>query len=231
MTKKNSWAIGLVAALLVAPAMNAFAAKAEAKPVEKAEPKVEAKAEAKPEPKADAKVEPTAEAKEAEKPAEAKADSDKAKEAKAGEKGEGDKAAKVHHKSPALAGFLGFIPGIAVHGAGHMYAGSWMKGLGLLAIEAASVGIIAANVSTIQADVDAISKTNNGVPTDLSVPYTKIGIITVSATAFLWSWFDDMAGAPIAVAEYNKIQDQGASASLQLAPRGDGAQLALSTQF
>ena len=93
------------------------------------------------------------------------------------------------------------------------------------------MGIIAANVSTIQADADAISKTNNGVPTDLSVPYTKIGILTVSTMAFLWSWWDDMAGAPIAVGEYNKIQDQGATASLQLAPRGDGAQLALSTQF
>jgi hypothetical protein len=227
VTKKNSWAIGLVAALLLAPAMNVAAAKAEEKPAAKAEPKVEAKAEAKPEVKAEPKAEPKAE----EKPAETKADPDKAKEAKADEKGDGEKASKVHHKSPALAGFLGFIPGIAVHGAGHMYAGSWMKGLGLLAIEAASVGIIAANVSTIQADVDAISKTNNGVPTDLSVPYTKIGIITVSATAFLWSWFDDMAGAPIAVAEYNKIQDQGATARLQLAPRGDGAQLALSTQF
>ena len=232
MTKKNPWVIGLVAALLLAPAMNAAAAaKAEAKPVAKAEPKVEAKAEVKPEAKAEVKAEPKAELKEAEKPAEANADTDKAKEAKADEKGEGEKVSKAHHKSPALAGFLGFIPGIAVHGAGHMYAGSWMKGLGLLAVEAASVGIIAANVSTIQADVDSISKTNNGVPTDLSVPYTKIGILTVCSAAFLWSWFDDMAGAPIAVAEYNKIQDQGATARLQLAPRGDGAQLALSTQF
>ena len=211
MTKKHLGALSIIAALVLAPALNAAAAKAEAKPEAKPEPKVEPKSAAK---------------------ADEKAADAKENEAEAKDKGADEKSkTEVHHKSPALAGFLGFVPGVAVHGAGHMYAGSWMKGFGLLAVEAASIGIIAANVSTIQADVDSISKTNNGVPTDLSVPYTKLGIITVSSMAFLWSWWDDMAGAPIAVSEYNKIQDQDASASLQLAPRGDGVQVALSTPF
>jgi hypothetical protein len=49
---------------------------------------------------------------------------------------------------------------------------------------------------------------------------------------FLWSWFDDMAGAPTAATEYNKLQDENANqAHLRLQPRVDGVELALSTNF
>jgi hypothetical protein len=156
--------------------------------------------------------------------AEAKAETAEAKPAAAEAKAEDGR------KSPGVAGGLAFFPGMAVHGTGHMYAGSWMKGLGLLAVEGVSAYFIADTVVNGRADIEKISQANKGIPVDVSAGYTKIGILTVSTMAFLWSWFDDMAGAPIAVAEYNKLQDE-AVAQIRVSPREDGAAVALSTDF
>lgn len=142
--------------------------------------------------------------------------------------------ASAGHKSPALAGTLGFVPGIALHGVGHMYAGSWIKGLGLLAIEGAAIGV---GYSTVNNSVNDIQKivdgTKNGaVPTDVGTAYQAIGVGLVCSMAFLWTWFDDMAGAPIAAKEYNRLADERADqAKIQIAPTGDGAMLALVKHF
>jgi hypothetical protein len=157
-----------------------------------------------------------------------------AKEAETAEKSEAKASTEsAGHRSPGVAGGLAFFPGIAVHGAGHMYAGSWIKGLGLLAIEGAAVGIAVANYNGAASEFEAMSKGSGGgkFPTSADGAYTKIGIITVSTMAFLWTWFDDMAGASIAAGEFNKIADEKSQAQLRVEPRFDGAALALSTEF
>ena len=213
MLKKNPWILGLsLAAFTAAPALQAADAKAAAAPAktDKAAATVPAKTD----------------------PAKTDKKPDADKTAK---KNDDSKAASsANHKSPALAGTLAFIPGIAIHGAGHMYAGSWMKGLGLLAIEGLTVGVIAQNISSGTSDIQALSDgtKNNQIPTDVSGAYAKAGIIIVCGMGFLWSWFDDMAGAPIAAGEYNKLQDENANqAHLRLQPRVDGVELALSKNF
>jgi TM2 domain-containing membrane protein YozV len=205
--KKNPWILSLsLAAFLTAPALQAADTTAAAAPA-----KTAATTAAATPAKTDAKAAP-----------------DKAAASKDAS------PSTVGHKSPALAGTLAFIPGIVVHGAGHMYAGSWMKGLGLLAIEGLTVGVIANNVSTGTSDIQALSNStkNNQIPTDVSSAYSKAGIIIVCGMGFLWSWFDDMAGAPIAATEYNKLLDQeNNQAHLRLQPRVDGVELALSKNF
>jgi hypothetical protein len=139
--------------------------------------------------------------------------------------------AEANHKSKALAEILAWVPGIAIHGAGHMYAGSWMHGLGLFALEGACVYEGAQVVN--RNNFSKFNVSGGQIPTDLSGAETDVGISLVCAMGVLWTWFDDVSGATVAVDEYNKLQDQAAGphAQLHLLPTRDGAMLALSTQF
>ena len=139
--------------------------------------------------------------------------------------------AESNHKSEALAEIIAWVPGIAIHGAGHMYAGSWMHGLGLCALEGACVyeGMQVVNRNNF----GKFNVSGGKIPTGLSGAYTDAGIGLVCALGMIWTWMDDLSGATVAVDEYNKLQDQAAGphARLQLLPTRDGAMLALSTQF
>jgi hypothetical protein len=242
---------GLLALALSLAPFSAWAVQSPAMKKAGPEAKPEAKAEAKPEPKAEAKAQSKPEAKAESGQSEPKADSakdqaqdqaqdgDQAQDAKdqAQDQAKGeDKAEKapVKHKSPGIAGGLAFFPGIVVHGAGHMYAGSWMKGLGLLAVEGIAAGVGAVTVSNGWNDIQKLMDgTKNGaVPTNVGTAYQTLGVGMVCAMAFLWTWFDDMAGAPIAAHEYNRLADEAAGqAKLQFTPSGDGAVLALVKRF
>jgi hypothetical protein len=58
------------------------------------------------------------------------------------------------------------------------------------------------------------------------------GVGLVCSMAFLWTWFDDMAGAPIAANEYNRLaEEREGQAQLKFMPTGDGAVLALVRRF
>jgi hypothetical protein len=207
--KKNPWIVALsLAAFVLSPALQAAAAKETAAP---------ATAD-----KAPAASDKAAAASDA---AAAKSDQPAAADK--------DQAPSVGHKSPALAGGLAFFPGFLVHGAGHMYAGSWMKGLGLLTIEGVSTVVVANSVIDGRDDIKAIADgvSNHNIPTNLSGGYTKVGIILVGTMAFLWTWFDDMAGAPVAANEYNHLADEKSQTTLRLEPNSNGVQVALSTHF
>jgi hypothetical protein len=129
---------------------------------------------------------------------------------------------------------MAIIPGAVVHGAGHMYAGSWLHGLGLLALEG---GCVYEGFQVLDRNnfASIANQTKGGqIPTNLSGASTDTGIALVCGLGFLWSWFDDMAGSTVAVGEYNKLQDQAAAgqhAQLRLMPAPGGAMLALSTRF
>ena len=144
------------------------------------------------------------------------------------------KNSETGHKSNGIAMTLAFIPGIAVHGAGHMYAGSWMKGTGLLAIEGVSVWLGVRYGSELADDLGTVTKTTGGtVPNDFGPVYSRLGILLVATSAFLYTWFDDMAGASTAVDVYNKKADAAKSGmtGFRLAPNGDGLVVAYQRQF
>jgi hypothetical protein len=106
--------------------------------------------------------------------------------------------------------------------------------VGLLGLECVGGGLAAYQISTGYKDIQKLSNgTQNGqIPEDLSPAYSRVGIIVVGTAAFLFSWFDDMSGAPIAAEEYNKRADEAAShAQLHLLPLAGGAQLAYTKQF
>jgi hypothetical protein len=142
---------------------------------------------------------------------------------------------RSNRKSPVKAGGLAIFPGVLVHGSGHMYAGSWMKGLGLATVEAASiiigVGQYTANVDEVNKIIKGMEK--NQIPTDLSNAYTAVGVMAVCSMAFLWSWFDDMTGAPVAAIRYNEKAALEERAELRLLPTSDqaGAMVALTRRF
>ncbi|HXB96399.1 MAG TPA: hypothetical protein VNZ54_00010 [bacterium] len=141
-------------------------------------------------------------------------------------------ASDANHKSEALAEVLAWVPGIAIHGAGHMYAGSWMHGLGLFALEGACAYEGAQVIN--RGNFTKFNVSGGKIPTDLSGAETDVGISLVCAMGVLWTWLDDVSGATVAVDDYNKLQDQAAAgphAQLRLLPTRDGAMLALSTQF
>lgn len=235
-SKHGSWTVWLAALVIVLGPLStlraAETAPAAEKPAEKPAAKEAASSSASTEKAAD-----SAPAKDANADATKDAAKDpQADAAKDGQAAKGEQADKpeVHHKSPGLAGGLAFFPGIALHGTGHMYAGSWVKGLGLLAMEGAAVGIAVAAVNNGVNDVQKLSDgTKNGaIPTNVGTAYQTVGVALVSTMAFLWTWFDDMAGAPIAAKEYNRLADEAAGqARLQIAPQGDGAALALVKHF
>lgn len=141
--------------------------------------------------------------------------------------------AKADHKSYALAELLSVVPGVVVHGSGHMYAGAWMKGLGLFALEGASSYVA---YDSIRRGSDTFNTLFNGntVPTNLTGAYSDAGVALVAGMAFFWTWWDDIAGSGIAVEQYNKRQDEAAglgSVHMQLMPAPGGAMLALNRRF
>jgi hypothetical protein len=142
----------------------------------------------------------------------------------------------VPYRSPVLATLLAVIPGVAIHGAGHMYAGSWMKGVGLFALEGAATYLMYDGIRQYQrGDFDNLTNAGNsnstGIPSNLGAEYQEAGIALVAGTGWLVTWLDDMCGANMAATQFNQVHAQDATVSLRLQPRPDGAVLALSSTF
>jgi hypothetical protein len=139
------------------------------------------------------------------------------------------------HKSAALARTLAIIPGIALHGVGHMYAGAWEEGLGLFIVGTAG-GYMAYDQanggwSDIQNVINSFSQKKGQVPEDFSDGYSRLGLVLVGAVAFIWSGWDDLAGAGTAVDEYNQKIDNAAQAHVELLPANGGAMMAYTKRF
>ncbi|HTB23616.1 MAG TPA: hypothetical protein VK914_13045 [bacterium] len=145
------------------------------------------------------------------------------------------------HRSPVVATLLAWIPGVVVHGSGHMYAHSWMKGLGLFALEGASVYLMYEDYRWYEEPSHGPfqpyfsnnnNNNNNSLPSNLGFAYQQAGIALVALPAFIFTWVDDICGASIAAHQFNQLQDQQAQTiSMHLEPRPGGAVLALSSNF
>jgi hypothetical protein len=135
------------------------------------------------------------------------------------------------HRYPALAESLAVFPGVVVHGAGHMYAGSWMKGIGLFLLEGASVWLdYSAYNEYKRGAYYGLKFSGNSIP-NLGGAESEVGILMVANLGFLFTWFDDMGGAPLAAGEFNRIHEHDQGLSLHLLPVQNGAALALSSTF
>ena len=113
-----------------------------------------------------------------------------------------------------------------------------MKGIGLLAIEGASVYAGYVNGKSLQNDFNTIqnsTKNNNGgggssIPTDISPEEARVGVCLVAGAAFIFSWWDDIAGSGIAADEYNKLARQN-GISMGVTPVPGGAILAFDARY
>jgi len=134
------------------------------------------------------------------------------------------------------AGLIPWTPfGFVVHGLGHMYAGSWMKGVSLFFIEGASIYLLAKTYNDYEnGRYNYLTQNNNNgtnALTDLGPVEQGVGIALVATTGFVYTWWDDMGGAPIAARQFNAIHAQDAPVSLNVVPQPGGAMLALSRNF
>jgi hypothetical protein len=144
-------------------------------------------------------------------------------------------AFQAPHRIPAVATGLAFIPGVAIHGAGHMYAGSWLKGVGLFLLEGASVYLgydaYRNHLGDYNRVANAFSNKPFQLPTNMGGAEQETGVLLVAGTGFIYGWLDDIVGAPIAANEFNKLHAQDTPFSLGIQPRPDGVLLALTRNF
>jgi len=132
-------------------------------------------------------------------------------------------ASSLPHRYPALAETLAWLPGIALHGSGHIYAGSYFKGFSLLALEGASIWLGYSNSMTLADDVKSLSNSgsNGKIPSNLAPITSRVGIVSVALFGFIDTWLDDVGGAGIAADKFNQRQALEAS-RVALAPTPDG---------
>jgi hypothetical protein len=142
-------------------------------------------------------------------------------------------ASSLPHRYPALADTLAWLPGIALHGSGHIYAGSYFKGFSLLALEGASIWLGYSNSMTLADDVKSLSNSGNGkIPSNLAPITSRVGIVSVALFGFIDTWLDDLGGAGTAADKFNQRQALEASrVALAPTPDGQGVLLGYSARF
>jgi TM2 domain-containing membrane protein YozV len=120
-------------------------------------------------------------------------------------------------KSPYVALFCSFVPGIIVHGSGHFYAGKTNTGYLLLGTEAAGLLLLylgfeeALGGSSYQNDADIMG-------------WTGLAL-------FSGSWLYDVIGSPIAVQKQNQKLFKGENTELRFQPKDSGLRLVLVCHF
>ncbi|MGB8657847.1 MAG: hypothetical protein WCE90_08710 [Candidatus Zixiibacteriota bacterium] len=101
------------------------------------------------------------------------------------------KTASLKTKSPYMAIFYSVIPGVAIHGAGHIYAGKTGTGLRLLGCELLGGGLLF---------MGGLIGLGSGVPSAGGENVQLVGFCL-----FLGSWVYDVIGAPLAVQKQNEV--------------------------
>lgn len=131
-------------------------------------------------------------------------------------------------KDPGLAMSLATLPGIAIHGSGHMYAGRPVTSIFLLLAEAGGIymayrgssdvyNIVSENLENDKSTAEVIESLS-----DTSQISHGIGLAVGGLMLFLSSWLYDATGSPIVVEEYNaKIkQTESPKVNAKLTLRG-----------
>jgi hypothetical protein len=101
--------------------------------------------------------------------------------------------------SPGVAVSLAILPGIAIHGAGHFYAGRPLQAAALLLVEAGAGYMAYRGASEVYAVSQNFDLAQNaGESGQLSY---GVGLAAGGLFLFLTSWLYDVTGAPMAAAE------------------------------
>ncbi len=95
-------------------------------------------------------------------------------------------------KSPTLAFVIATVPGFAVHGAGHFYAGKKRDAVLLFAGELASFGLLYAGAGGLVASSGESDKATT--------------LYFLGFSLFITTWIYDLFGALAAAKEYNKTK-------------------------
>lgn len=104
-------------------------------------------------------------------------------------------------KSPYMAIFYSVIPGVVIHGSGHIYAGKLSTGLLLFGSEVVGVGVIF---------FGSLSGMDSGVPMG-----GGDNAIFIGTALFLCSWIYDIVESPVVVIKQNQKLLQGKNAQLK----------------
>jgi hypothetical protein len=143
---------------------------------------------------------------------------------------------KNSNKSPGVAVGLALVPGVALHGAGYLYAGRpWTAGALLLA-EAGGLYMAYRGGTDIYSAVDGLDfdKFSNfhGDTGQLS---RGMGLALGGVMIFLTSWLVDITGSPMAVEQSNVANKPApaASAAPEIIPRltAHGFEVAVERRF
>ncbi len=133
---------------------------------------------------------------------------------------------------PGMALTLALVPGIAVHGSGHFYAGRPLTGAALAAVEVGALYLAYLGsmqiTSAVNSGVGDAESENFGNSEELS---RGLGLAVTGAALFLGSWLFDLSGAPTAAAETAAARKQAAGTALRPALRPDQVALVLERRF
>ncbi|NTV52206.1 MAG: hypothetical protein HGA76_04235 [Candidatus Firestonebacteria bacterium] len=116
--------------------------------------------------------------------------------------------------SPGVALSLALVPGIALHGSGHFYAGRPWTGVALLLAEAGGIYMGYRGGKDVYAVVDSLDfdKFSN-FHGDTGQISNGLGLALGGVMIFLSSWLYDITGAPIAAQQANAAAAQSKAAS------------------
>jgi hypothetical protein len=143
---------------------------------------------------------------------------------------------KKNEKSPGVAISLALVPGVALHGAGFLYAGRPWTASALLLAEAGGLYLAYRGGEDMYSAVDGddFNKFTNyrGDTGQLS---HGMGLALGGVMIFLSSWFFDLAGSPLAVEQANAANKPGlaTTAAPEITPRltAHGFEVALEKHF
>jgi hypothetical protein len=120
-------------------------------------------------------------------------------------------------KSPYLAIFYSVIPGIALHGSGHVYAGKIGTGLLLFSSELVGIGLI------------FIGSVSGGENQEYSSG--RDNALFIGTALFIGSWVYDIFGAPVAVQKRNQKLLQNSNTELKFQLKDKDLRLAIVWHF
>lgn len=134
--------------------------------------------------------------------------------------------------NPGMAATLALVPGIAVHGAGHFYAGRPLAGAALVAVELGSLYLAYLGSTQISSAVNSgvgdADSANFGDSEEFS---RGLGLVVTGTALFLGSWLFDLSGAPTAAAETAAARKEAAGTALRPEVRPDQVALVLEQRF
>jgi len=122
--------------------------------------------------------------------------------------------------NPGVAISLALMPGVAVHGAGHFYAGRPLTGAALVAVELGSLYLMYRGGTGVYDAVNGGAFDTESRNVGGSEEFSRgAGFAVAGLILFLASWLYDLTGSPIAAEETTAAKNKKVNQSLTLTPQ------------